>query len=438
MTTVLPAPALAPRNVPVLGHALRMIRDPLAFLTSVDVTADLLELRLGPQKAVLCCAPELTRQVLVNARTYDKGGRMFDKIRLSAGDGLVSARWPEHRRDRPQVQPAFHPSRIAHYATVMTEEIDACLQPWRPGDTVDVNAAMHRYALRVLARTMFSAAAALPFLDDIVRCVPIGLRGSYWRTMNPVDFVERLPLPANRRFDAAVARLLEIAAVLVAEYRKSEVDNGDLLAMMLAARDTETGTGMSDQRIVEHVFTMLIAGTETTSSLVSWAAYLLGGHPEVARALGEELDTVADARQSGLLRRVLNETLRLYPPSWLLTRITTVDCRLGRYRLPAGTTVMFSPYLIHRRPDVFAEPGRFDPDRWLPERAAGIPRAAFIPFGGGARKCIGDEFGLAEASVALAAIARRWRLSPVDDRPVRPVPRIALSPGALPMVLNAR
>ncbi|MFC8278309.1 cytochrome P450 [Streptomyces sp. NPDC057271] len=446
LTGVRPAVAVAPGALPVVGHAVSLIRDPLGFLTDVGSQAELVEVRLGPQPAVLVCDPDLTRQVLVNARTFDKGGRLFDKIRHTAGDGLVSSLWPIHRRHRPLVQPAFHPRQLPRYAEVMHEEAAACTRSWRSGDQIDLTTVMQHYTLRVLLRTLFSATTAAPFLDNIQRSVPIVLRGAYQRAMNPVDLLERIPLPVNRRFNAALNSTRRIAATIISQYQHSGTDHGDLLSMLLAARDEKTGEGMTAEEINDHVFTLLIAGTETTASLVAWTFYLLGRHPHVARRLHDELDKLPTDRPVDLVgiraldhtRRILLETLRLYPATWLLTRMTTTDHELGGYRLPADTTIIYSPYLIHRRPNIFPDPNLFDPDRWLPERAAAIPRSAFIPFGGGSRKCIGEDFGIVEATIALVTIARGWTLEAIDDRPVRPLPRIALSPGALPMTVRAR
>jgi cyclooctatin synthase len=445
LTAARPAMPVAPGALPVLGHAVAMARDPLGFLTSAGAGAPLVEVRLGTQRAVLVRDPELTHKVLVNARTFDKGGRIFEKIRQTVGDGLVSSSWPVHRRHRPLVQPAFHPRRLPRYAEVMREEIAACTGAWRSGARIDVNAAMQQYALRVLVRTLFSATTATPFLGDIQRCVPIMLHGGYRRAMNPFDALERVPTPGNRRYDAAVARTRHIARTIIGEYRRTGTDHGDLLSMLLAARDEETGETMTEEEIVNHVFTLLIAGTETTATLLSWTFHLLGRHPEHAARLRAEVDALPDGpadptalRGLGFTGRVLTETMRLYPPSWMLTRITTAEHELGGHVLPEGTTVMYSPWVIHRDAAVFPEPTRFDPDRWLPERSAGRPRGAFIPFGGGSRKCIGEDFGVIEATVALAGIARGWTLEPDDDRPVRPVPRIALATGPLPMTVRAR
>lgn len=449
LTGVRPAVPLAPGALPLIGHAAALVRDPLGFLTGVGFDSDMVEIRLGPDPALLVCDPELTHQVLVHSRTFDKGGRIFDRIREKAGDGLVSSPWAVHRRHRPLVQPAFHPRQLPRYAEVMREEAAAMTGGWRSGERIDVSLAMKEYTVRVLLRTLFSAASATHALDDIARCVPIMLRGAYQRAMNPLPVLERIPTPGNRRYEAAVRLTRRHGAEIIDEYLRSGTDHGDLLSMMLAARDERTGEGLTAREISDHVYTLLIAGTETTAALLGWTFHLLARHPEAAERLYGELDALGDGplgidfgidalRGLGHTRRVLTETMRLYPASWMLTRITTEEHVLGGRRLAPGTTIVYSPYMIHRHPGIYAEPDRFDPDRWLPERAAAVPRSAYIPFGAGARKCIGDEFGLVEATIALVTVARAWTLAPDDDRPVRPVPRIALAPGPLPMTTRER
>jgi cytochrome P450 len=189
--------------------------------------------------------------------------------------------------------------------------------------------------------------------------------------------------------------------------------------MMLAARD-EHGDALTDTEIRDQVLSFWVAGTETTASLLAWSLHLLGQHPEVARRVHTEVDAVLDgrvARHTDVARldcttRVLTETLRLYPPAWVLTRVLTAETTLASKTLPAGTILLYSPYLIQRRGDLYPHPDRFDPDRWLSDHATHQHRGTFIPFGGGARKCIGESFAMMEATLALATITARWQLNP--------------------------
>jgi cytochrome P450 len=438
---------MAPGRLPLVGHLPALARRPLEFVASLREHGDLVELRLGPQRAYMVCHPDLVREVLLDSRTYDKGGSFYDAVRRILGNGVIISNWADHRSQRRLVQPAFHPRRLPYYATVMCEEAAALAAAWPPGGVVDVNEATHTVAARVTFRSLFSTDAA----DDVVRevqqaIIPLG-EGVFRRTLDPSGLYERLPLPSNRRFNRLVARLQEIIDELVDDRRRSASDDhGDVLWMLLAARDEDTGRGLTDDEVRDQVMNLLLGGAETAATLLAWTFHLLAGHPEVERRLHEEIDGVLAGRPVGFddlprlpyTRRVLDEALRVYSPVWMLTRMTTVDTVLAGRPIPAGTAVLFSIYALHRDPQVFTEPGRFDPDRWLPEWADTIPRNASASFGGGGRKCIGDDFAMVETMIVLATIAARWRLRAIPGNTTRPRPLATLTPGQLRMVAEPR
>jgi pentalenene oxygenase len=234
---------------------------------------------------------------------------------------------------------------------------------------------------------------------------------------------------------------------MISTYRASGIDHGDVLSMLLTAADSDGSGGLSDEEIHDQVITLFLAGTETTAATLAWSLYLLGEHPPVAERVRAEVDATLSGRAAGwddipklhLTQRVIIEALRLYPPVWIFTRVATRDTRLGAYSVRRGMTIAYSPYLLHRSPGVYDDPDSFDPDRWLPERSTADSRDAFVPFGAGARKCIGDVFGITEAVLALAAVAGQWTVDPVLDHPVQPAPRRpTLSPGRLPMWVRRR
>ncbi|MFD8552681.1 cytochrome P450 [Streptomyces fradiae] len=433
--------ARAPHRRPLIGHAHLLARRPLEFLTSLPALGDLVELRIGPRPAYLPCHPDLVQQVLLNARVYDTGGPVKEKARPILGNGLITSDWADHRRQRRLVQPAFHQARIAAYAEVMRDECAARARSWHTGRVLDVGDEMQALTARVTARALFSTEMAPHSVAEVQRSLPLMVRGAYRRAMDPTGLYARLPLPANRAFDAALRRLQALIAGIVGDYRRSGVDRGDVLSALLAARDEEDGGGMSDQEVHDQVMTLLLAGVETTASALTWAWHLLAAHPEAEARLHAEVDGVlggrtpgyADVPRLGYTQRVFSETLRLYPPAWMYTRMTTEPTELGGHRLPAGADVLISPYVIHRTPGLFARPAAFDPDRWLPERAGEVARGSYLPFGGGSRKCIGDVFGMTEAALALAALASRWRLRPVPGTVVRPRAEMSLTAGPLPM-----
>lgn len=436
----------APGGLPFVGHALRLGRRPLEFLTSLSAHGDLVELRLGSQRAFLPCHPELVQKVLLNSRVFDTGGPVKDKARPILGNGLITSDWADHKRQRRMVQPAFHPARIATYAEVMREECDAETRSWQSGQVIDVSKAMQALTARVTARTLFSTAIAPHAVAEIQHCLPVVVQGAYRRAVDPTGLLAKLPIPANREFDEALGRLNRLIAGITEDYRQREGDQGDLLSALLEARDPETGEHLTGQEVHDQVMTLLLAGIETTASALTWSLHLLSGnraaeerlHAEVDEVLGERPPAYGDLPRLDYTRRVFTETLRLFPPAWLYTRTTTADTELGGRLVPAKSDILISPFVIHRHPELFPAPGGFDPDRWLPERAKDVARGSYLPFGGGSRKCIGDVFGMTEATLALAAIASRWRLSPVAGTRIRPRAHMSLTAGPLPMVPRAR
>ncbi|MEU6199526.1 cytochrome P450 [Streptomyces sp. NPDC047061] len=438
---------VAPGRLPVLGHAVPLFRRPLHFLRSLEQVGELVRVDIGALPMVVITDAGLTRQVLTDSRTFDKGGALFDKVRELTGDSLLTSRFETHRRQRRLMQPAFGRARVQAYAKVMNSMIDAVLGEWEEGSVIDVAAAAYDITSRTAARTMFAADVAGPAAARVVAALSVYLHGLFLRMMAPSGALGRLPTPGNLRYERAVRLLHSSVDEIIEAYRASGEDHGDLLSMLLAAGDDDDGERLSPQEIHDQVITLFLAGIETTAAALSWSLYLLGAHPEAAERLWTEVDSVLGGRSAdwtdiGSLpetRRVITEALRMYPPGWIFTRVTTAEVALGPHLLPAGTGLAYSPYLLHHDPGVFADPDRFDPDRWLPERAASVSKGAFVPFGGGVHKCIGDTFGMTEATLALATIAARWTLAPEFRGPVEPAPRRAtLSPARLPMRVAGR
>ncbi|MQS15652.1 cytochrome P450 [Streptomyces kaniharaensis] len=426
----------------MLGHVPAFVRRPYDFVAGLPAHGDLVRLRLGPLDAYVACHPDLVRRMLTEHRVYDKGGLVLDKAREVLGDGLATCSATTHHRQRRMLQPAFDRDRLPGYAALMAEEIAGVTVPWRNGEVIDVPAAMYRLTTAVTARCLFAAherAGSLPVHESM----DVVTRGVARRVMMPLPGVGRIPTPGNRRYRRARADLAEITRRLVADYRAAGTDHHDLLSVLLAARD-EDGQALSDAEIHDQVVTFLLAGMETTAAALSWVWPLLAAHPAIRDRLHSELDTVLDGRPARhedlpalpLAARIVTETLRLYPPVWLLSRTVAADTELGGHRIPAGTTILFSPYLLHRRADLFPAPDRFDPDRWL-----ATPRptpGTYAPFGAGARRCIGDAFGTTEAVLAVATIAAHWTVTPTPGRPVRPRRSSSLSPRPFTATLTRR
>jgi cytochrome P450 len=430
--------------LPLLGHALALSRTPLRFLASLPAQGDLVRVKLGPWPAYVVCHPGLVHQILVADRTFDKGGPIFDKVRRVLGNGLVTCGHQDHRRQRRLVQPAFHRDRIPGYARVMTEQITAVTQPWYDGQVLNVMAVMNALTTAVATRTLFAAQIDESTLIEIQQCAKDVSTGVGRRVVMPGEWLDKIPTPGNRRFDRAQNRLRHHTGELITDYRRAGIDHGDLLSMLLAARDN--GQGLADSEIHDQVLTFFLVGSETISTTLSWVWHLLGCHPDIQARLHNEVDTVLDGRIADypdipkleLTGRIITETLRLNPPAWLLTRRTTTDTELAGQHLPAGTIVVFSPYVLHHRADLYPDPDRFDPDRWLDDTTAPLPQGALTPFGSGARKCIGDVFAMTQVTLALASIATRWQLDPLPRTRIHPAPRAILAPHSLRMRLRQR
>jgi cytochrome P450 len=436
----------APGGLPVLGHVPALLRDPLGFLASLPGHGQLVRIRIGPVfRAVVVCDAELTRQVLREDDIFDKGGPIIDRGRELVGNGLATCPHAEHRRQRRLMQPAFGHDRFPGYVRAMAEEIADAIGGWRDGQVLDVQAETMRLTMRVGMRTMFSAVlgaeTAAQAMDDLTTV----FRGMYRRAVLP-EALNRLPTPGNRGYQIARARLRRTMDAIIAGRRSVLEDRGDLLYALLTACDQESdGDGMGPAEIADQVFTFFVAASETTSSTTAWALYAVARHPAVAARLRAEVDGVLGGAppsmehlpRLGLATRIITEVLRLYPPAWMLTRLAVTDTELGGYRIPAGTPIVYSPYLLHHHDGLFDDPERFDPDRWDDRRAA-APHGAFIPFGGGPRKCIGDQFGMTMATLSLAAITARWHLEPVPGHGPRPGVSATLRPRGLRMRAVAR
>ncbi|MGW4093427.1 cytochrome P450 [Nocardia sp. NPDC004750] len=435
----------APGARPLVGHLLPFVKQPFAFLAQLPEHGDVVKIRLGPKGTVVICDPSLTRKVLVDDRTFDKGGLFLEREREWLGDSVATCTHSKHRHKRRLAQPAFHPKRLAGYGRTMTTQIASVVDGWHSGQVLDVCPEIFTITSRVFGATMFSSTLPAAVLHEVISDLTTTFDGTFRRTLLP-DTISRLPIPGTRRYNNANRRLRKTMNGIIADRRASGVDNGDLLSALLAVHDRESeARGTIDGDVSDAVVTFFVAGTETTSSALSWVLYLLAQHPDIEAQLHAEVDSVLSGRlpdHSDLERlqvasRIVTETLRLYPPAWFFTRTVTAGAGLGPYELPVGSTIALSPYVIHRRADLYDDPDRFYPDRWLPDRAVASPEA-LLPFGGGARKCIGEAFGMTEVVLALVIIASRWRLETVPGLRIRPPLSVSLVPGGLHLRLADR
>ncbi len=418
-----------PNGTAFFGNTQQYATDPFAFMDAcADAYGDVVQFALGPQPLYMLTNPRDIERVLVSeSRAFPKLDLGDDAIDQLLGDGLLTSSGERWKQQRQRAGPAFRSGRINRLAEMMAEYTEATIAEWSPGDRLDINVEMARLTVRIIVAAMFGTEID----DERVKAIqthlePLGAR------FEPDPFGRLIPNWAptrkNREFTAAVEALEAIIEDIVEERRGTEYGTDtepmDLLSILLRAqqRGETTDTELRDQ-----LMTMLLAGHDTTALTLTYTWYLLSSHPTAEQRLHGELDeklsgarpTATDSRRLEYTQRVLNESMRLYPPVYTLFRETAVDVEFGGYRLPAGAGLMLPQWVVHRSQRWYDDPAQFDPDRWSDERSSQRPRFAFFPFGGGPRHCIGKQFSMLEATVILATIGQTYRLEHLGDEELR-------------------
>ncbi|MFE2096592.1 MULTISPECIES: cytochrome P450 [unclassified Streptomyces] len=420
-STGLREPPLAGGALPVLGHGLKLVRDPLAFMSGLREHGDVVRLKLGPKTVYAVTAPALTGALALSP-DYKIDGPLWESLEgLLGKEGVATANGPRHRRQRRTIQPAFRLDAIPAYGSIMEEEAHALTGRWRVGETIDCTSESFRVAVRIAARCLLRG----DYMDERAERLSIDLatvfRGMYRRMVVPLGPLYRLPFPANREFNRALADLHLLVDEIVAERRASGQKPDDLLTALLEAKD-DNGDPIGEQEIHDQVVAILTPGSETVASTIMWLLQVLAEHPEHAEKVRAEVESVtggrpvafADVRELRHTNNVVVEAMRLRPAVWILTRRAVTDTALGGYRIPAGADIVYSPYAIQRDGGSYDHHLDFDPDRWLPERVKEVPKYAMSPFSVGNRKCPSDHFSMSQLSLITAAISAKYRLEQVS------------------------
>ncbi|MCW3060171.1 MAG: Cytochrome [Capsulimonas sp.] len=433
MTTLPPGP----KSTLLLGSARRFRKDPIDFLRMLARDyGDVVSFQIGPQPMALVNHPDLIRDILVtNAKQFHKG-RGLQRAKRLLGEGLLTSEDARHLRQRRMMQPAFHRQRIAEYGRVMASEAERASEWWQDGATVDVATEMMRLTLGIVGKTLFGADVENE-ADEISGALDEAIQMFHLLMLPFADVLARLPLPPVRRFNAARARLDAVIYRMIAEHRRTNDDRGDLLSMLLAVRDEEEdGARMTDEQIRDEAMTIFLAGHETTANALAWTWYLLSQHPEIeatlhaelAGALNGRVPSVDDLSNLPYTRKIIAESMRLYPPAWVIGRRAITPCTINGYAIPKETVVLVSQSVTHHDARFYDDPERFDPSRWTPEFESTLPKFAYYPFGGGPRVCIGEQFAWMELILTLATLAQRWRFHLVPGHPIATMPIITLRP----------
>ena len=402
--------------------------------------------RILTTDVVLLNDPADIGEVLLDKAASFGKDRTQKRMKILLGEGLITADGETHRRARRIAAPAFHRRRIDRYESQIVELAAVMRDEWKPGAEFNIAAEMMRLALQITARTLFDTAVTREIheINDQVNIIMDLYH--FLVTMPRAELLLNSPLPQMRRFRAAKKRLDDVVFGMI-EARQREANRkpadseprGDLLSMLVAARDEEAGGDgcrLNPEELRDQVLTLFLAGFETVANALAWTWLLLGQngnaesrlHAELDAVLGERLPTLEDTPRLEYTRMVLSESMRLYPPAWAMGREVLEDVSIGPYRLRRGTMVFFSQYIVQRDARWFPEPERFLPERFDAANRLGRPRFAYFPFGGGGRQCIGESFAWMEATLVLATLAQRWRLQLVEGQKIELQPKITLRP----------
>jgi cytochrome P450 len=425
-----------PKSRSPLGHGAEFIRDTVGFLrTCAREYGDIVTFRTGPQRTFLLNHPDYIEDVLVTRNHKFIKPFALRRMNLFLGNGLLSSDGEAWRRQRRLTQPAFHRDRVAAYADTMVAIAQRRLAGWADGQLRDVHEEMMQITYEIVGKTLFDAEVG-DRAADVRDALAVTLEhyqklvSSFW-----ILLPDAIPTPANLQLRKALERLDSAIYGVIAERRASDADHGDLLSMLLQARD-EDGSRLSSRQVRDEVMTLMFAGHDTTALTLSWCWYLLAQHADVEAELHAELagvlsgraPTVDDVQHLHYTGMVVSEVLRLYPPAWGIAREAVENGEIGGYRVPKGSIILMSQAVMHRDARYFEDPDSFKPERWANGLAKQLPKYAYFPFGGGQRLCIGYAFALMEATLLIGTIAQRYRFTLAADQRVEPHAALTLRP----------
>ncbi len=436
-----------PEGNSLVGNLAQLGEDPLGFLTQcAREYGDIVPLRLGLSPACLLTNPDYIEQVLKDRESFIKS-KGLRALRSLLGEGLLTSEGDSWFRQRRLAQPVFQQKRISGYGKVMIEYAQQMLNTWQDGETRDIHEDMMHLTLNIVMKTIFNQDVSEGESKDIANAVDVAMHWFESKRKQGFLIWEWFPRPENLRYKNAIEQMDKSIYGIINQRRSSGESPGDLLSMLMEARDEDDGSQMNDKQLRDELATLILAGHETTSNTLSWTWMLLSQHPEVQTKLLDEINTVLEGRPPTVadlprLRYadlVIKESMRLYPAVPSFGREAARDCEIGGYLIPAGCSILISQWVMHRNSKYFENAELFQPERWEGDLEKRLPRGVFIPFGDGPRICIGKGFALMEAVLLLVTIAQKYQLSLVHDYPIVPQPSITLRPeSGIKMILRQR
>ncbi len=441
MSTMSQALSIPPGPRPLVSWSLlfSLRKNPLRFVERLAHRyGDVAHFRIGPQRVYLLNHPDLVRELLVVHDEHCIKGRGLQIAKRLLGEGLLTSEGDLHKRQRALMQPVFHKQKVTAFAELMAEFARRTSQGWESGAKLEMGEEMSRLTLAIVARALFETSVDQQREAEEIGRALTDARYLFMQASIPgFLLLEKVIPPLRRRFERIKSRLDTTVQAIIAEHRANPELHQDLLSRLLE-------TPMSDQQVRDEVMTLFLAGHETTAAAMSWTLHLLAQNPDwadrLAEELGSELGTdlprAEQVQRLPLLSAVLAESLRLFPPAWVMGRRITRELEFGGYRFPRNSLLLASQWVVQRDERWYPDPLRFDPNRWKSELRAQRPRYAYFPFGGGSRVCVGEHFAWLEAALLLAVLARDWRFHPAGK--VRPDPSITLRPVRLDLVLERR
>jgi cytochrome P450 len=436
-----------PTGLPLLGLVFEIRKDPLGTLQRVAREfGDVVTFPVLGRDRVLLNRPEYIQQLLLLQHgKLHKSALTKMAVQPLLGEGLLISEGDFWRQQRRLAQPAFHKSRVNDYEPTMVRCALAQARTWRDGETRNMAEEMMQLTLEVAVQTLFGTTLAGES-ERIGRSMTFLMRHYLSRARSPWRIPEAWPTRANKIARRDRAYLDSLVYRIIEERKKETRPRQDLLSMLMAAMN-EDGSRMTAKQLRDETMTLFLAGHETTALALGWTWYLLSENPQAEGKLHEELDgalrgnpaTVADLERLPYLHAVVRESLRLYPPAYMMARANVTAVTVGEYEIPAGTTILSSQWVTHRDARYFEEPEKFRPERWLDGLEERLAGGTYYPFGDGPRRCIGQEFALLEIALAIAAIAQRFRFTLMPGARIEVEPLITLRPRyGIPVRIEAR